>query len=245
MNCQGRRERQHLCTDAGGHRLDGRQTAPLIRLMFPEVHTHFESPRQEEHHSTPAEMRTVTLSSDVVPPVGRQDQGLSRVPFPYLDEPPWQFIKAVENSRSRLRSQLLIWEPVNFFAGRAPCGRVRVSDSRRAPAARSVRRRNAVRAGRNTVRAGGTRCVPGGTQCAPAGTQRVPGGTQCAPGGTQYAPAGTQCVPRGTQRVPGGTQCAPRGTQRVPRGTQCGPANSHGNRPTHIARPGNPRCTPG
>src|SRR5260370_13110997 len=33
------------------------QTAPRLRLMFPEVHTHFESPRQEEHHSTPAEMR--------------------------------------------------------------------------------------------------------------------------------------------------------------------------------------------
>src|SRR5260221_8909564 len=83
-----------------------RQTAPLIRLMFPEVHTHFESPRQEEYHSTPAEMRTVTLSSDVVPPVGRQDQGLSRAPSPYLREPASQPHEAMENSRCGDRSQL-------------------------------------------------------------------------------------------------------------------------------------------
>src|SRR3954452_11465049 len=33
----------------------------LFRLMFPEVRAHFESPRQEEHHSTPAEVKTSTF----------------------------------------------------------------------------------------------------------------------------------------------------------------------------------------
>jgi hypothetical protein len=61
--------------------------------MFLEVRAHFESPRQEEYHSTPAGMRTVTLSSDVVPPVGRQKQGLSRVPASYLGELASQFYR--------------------------------------------------------------------------------------------------------------------------------------------------------
>src|SRR5216684_1555841 len=64
-----------LCTSAGGHRLEETATRRLFRLMFPEVCAHFESPRQEEHRSTPAKMRTVALSSAVVPSVGRQERG--------------------------------------------------------------------------------------------------------------------------------------------------------------------------
>src|SRR6476620_6725266 len=64
-----------LCTSAGGHRLEETATRRFFRLMFPEVCAHFESPRQEEHRSTPAGMRTVALSSAVVPSVGRQERG--------------------------------------------------------------------------------------------------------------------------------------------------------------------------
>src|SRR4051795_10883332 len=63
----------HKCRrpPAGG----GGKRRRFFRLMFPEVCAHFESPRQEEHRSTPAGMRTVALSSAVVPPVGRQERG--------------------------------------------------------------------------------------------------------------------------------------------------------------------------
>src|SRR5260370_19889779 len=119
MDSQGRRDDEHLCTGAGGNRLEETATRRFFRLMFPEVRAHFESPRQEEHRSTPAGMRTVTLSSDVVPPVGRQDRGLSRAPFPYLDEQPRLLIKAEKNSRSRLRCQLLVSD-VSLWGARAP-----------------------------------------------------------------------------------------------------------------------------
>src|SRR5260370_21608999 len=82
MDSQGRRDDEPLCTGAGGHRLEDTATRRFFRLMFPEVRAHFESPRQEEHRSTPAGMRTLTLSSDVVPPVGRQDQGSHERLFP-------------------------------------------------------------------------------------------------------------------------------------------------------------------
>src|SRR5229473_623335 len=66
---------EHLCTSAGGHRLEETGLAPALPVdVFPKC-AHFESPRQEEHRSTPAEMRTVALSSAVVPPVGRQERG--------------------------------------------------------------------------------------------------------------------------------------------------------------------------
>ena len=55
---------EHLCTGAGGHRLEERRYAPFFRLMFPEVCAHFESPRQEEHHSTPAGMRARAFQRD-------------------------------------------------------------------------------------------------------------------------------------------------------------------------------------
>src|SRR5258708_17480746 len=93
-------------------------------------------------------MGTVTLSSDVVPPVGRQDRGLSRAPFPYLDEQPRLLIKAEKNSRSRLRCQLLVSD-VSLWGARAP-------------AIHSARGRSTARitmcAGWITLRAGDSRC---------------------------------------------------------------------------------------
>ena len=160
MDSQGRRERQHPCTDAGGHRLEDTATRRFFRMMFPEVRAHFESPRQEEHRSTPAGMRTVTLSSDVVPPFGRQDPGLSRVPFPYLDEPPKQLNETMENSRSHYRSQLAILEY------RCEC----------VPTIRS-------RCGRPLREPADTRPAPDDPQSAPSDPRRSPADIPCAPGG--------------------------------------------------------------
>src|SRR6266849_10490847 len=55
----------------------------LFRLMFPEVRAHFESPRQEEHRSTPAGMRTVALiQRRRSHPLAARSVGLSRAPAP-------------------------------------------------------------------------------------------------------------------------------------------------------------------
>src|SRR5260370_42245707 len=83
MDSQGRRDDEPLCTGAGGHRLEDTATRRFFRLMFPEVRAHFESPRQEEHRSTPAGMRPVALiQRRRSHPLAARSVGLSRAPAP-------------------------------------------------------------------------------------------------------------------------------------------------------------------
>ena len=175
MDSQGRRERQHPCTDAGGHRLEDAATRRFFRLMFPEVRAHFESPRQEEHRSTPAGMRTVTLSSDVVPPFGRQDRELSRAPSPYLVEPANRSREADKVRFARLRSQLAILEYFPALGERRTLARAE---------AREVRFPSS---GRHSP-ALGRHCAASGRHCAALGRHYAVLGRRCA-ALSRYSPA--------------------------------------------------------
>src|SRR5258708_6613668 len=78
---------EHLCTSAGGHRLEetAKRAAHPVDVI-PKC-AHFESPRQEEQRSNSRRGENRTIQRSRSHPLAARSVGLSRAPAPILEEP--------------------------------------------------------------------------------------------------------------------------------------------------------------